>query len=197
MINDTAAEPTKEFSLLLSNVQGGATLGAEDTAAITLTDLDVLPPGTVQFNPSTYTIARDGGSIILTVERTDGTAGEATVDYLTLSGTAIGGQDFVAKTGTLTFASGSTTSQPITVEIVDDATADGDETFTIQLSNAQVADMGTASLATVTIADTPVTITDTPVFTDTTDDGGLFSFSWMTVGLVLIGLLGRTIRKTS
>lgn len=187
LINDTAAELDKSFSLLLSNAQGGATLGAADTATVSLTDNDVAPPGSLQFNPVSYEVARNGGSITLTVERVDGKAGEATVDYLTLAGTAHGGEDYVVQTGTLTFANGSTTSQPITVQILNDGTADGDEVFTIQLSNVTVADMGAADLATVTID-------DTLVYYGTSNDG-LFSFSWMTIGLVIIGLLARAGRK--
>jgi len=187
ILNNDAAEPTKTFELLLSNAQGGATLGTDDTAEVTLTDTDVDPAGTLQFNPASYSIGRNEGSIELTVERTGGEAGEATVDFLTLAGTAHGGEDYVVQTGTLTFADGSSTSQTITVAILDDSSEDGEEVFTVQLSGATVADLGAADLATVTI-------TDELVYRGTKSDG-LFSFNWMTVGLVLIGLLARTRRK--
>jgi len=84
----------------------------------------------------------------------------------------------------------SNKGQTFTVELLDDDTADGDEPFTVQLSHAQVADMGASTFATVTISDT----------LDSDGGGGssngLFSFSWITVGLVLIGLFGRVVRKT-
>ncbi|NOQ89876.1 MAG: choice-of-anchor F family protein, partial [Gammaproteobacteria bacterium] len=189
IINNDAAEPTKEFTLLLSNVQGGATLGAEDTATVTLTDTDIAPAGSLQFNPVDYSVAGNDGTITLTVERIDGVAGEATVEFLTLAGTALGSEDYVVQTGTLTFTDGSEASQSITVEILNDETFDGDEVFTIQLSNATVADIGGADIATVTIIDTTEVAP--------TKGDGIFGFGWITTGLVLIGLLGRVRRKTS
>lgn len=58
-----------------------------------------------------------------------------TVAYATANGTAIAGTDFIATSGTLTFNPGDT-SQAISVEIVDDAEAEVDENFFLNLSNA-------------------------------------------------------------
>ena len=61
-----------------------------------------------------------------------------TVNYATADGTATSPADFGAISGTLTFAPGVTT-QPISVSIVNDAIAEGNETFTVALSNPTVA----------------------------------------------------------
>ena len=58
-----------------------------------------------------------------------------TVDYETSDGTAVAGQDYAAKSGRLTFEEGDT-EQTIPVRILDDAVDEGEETFTLTLSNA-------------------------------------------------------------
>jgi hypothetical protein len=60
-------------------------------------------------------------------------APDATVDYQLISGTAIAGKDFVAATGTVSFASGP--SQTIPVKIKGDDKDELDETFRIKLLN--------------------------------------------------------------
>jgi hypothetical protein len=163
----------------------------DDSAAV-----GFLPAGTLQFNPVAYTVAENDGSVVLTVERTDGTAGDVTVNYQTVSGTAIGVNDYVSDTAALTFLDGET-SQTITVVLVNDTVAEAEESFTVLLSNAQGgATLGAITEAQVTIVDTDVA----PVEADSDGGGGssngIFSFSWITVGLVLIGLFGRIVRKT-
>lgn len=56
------------------------------------------------------------------------------VGYATVSGTASAGEDFVPVTGTITFPPGST-SQTIEVLVIGDRVFEGDETFTVELSN--------------------------------------------------------------
>ena len=62
-------------------------------------------------------------------------SGTVTVDYATANGTATLGQDYTAASGTLTFASGET-SKTVSVPVLDDAIDEGEETFTLTLSNA-------------------------------------------------------------
>jgi len=63
-----------------------------------------------------------------------------TVDYATAEGTAVSGADFNAGSGSLTFAPGQHT-QYITVTIIGDIDDEGDETFFVNLSAAQGADL--------------------------------------------------------
>ncbi len=61
-----------------------------------------------------------------------------TVDYATSDGAgasaAVAGQDYEARSGTLTFAAGETT-QTVSVPVVQDSHDEGEETFTLTLSN--------------------------------------------------------------
>ena len=64
-----------------------------------------------------------------------------TVDYATADGTATAGADYTATSGTLTFAAGEST-KTVNVPILDDSHDEGEETFTLRLSNATGAHIG-------------------------------------------------------
>jgi hypothetical protein len=72
-----------------------------------------------------------------------------TVHYATANGTAVAPQDYAATSGTLTFQPGET-SRTISVSIKGDRKREADETFSVQLSNAEGATIEDGS-ATVTI----------------------------------------------
>ena len=69
------------------------------------------------------------------------TSDPVTVDYGTTDGTAQAGADYTATSGTLTFAAG-VVEQTVSVPVLDDATDEGEETFTLTLSNASGAVIG-------------------------------------------------------
>ena len=82
-------------------------------------------------------------------------SGEVSIDYATADGTATAGADYVAATGSLTFGSAES-QQIIRVDLPDDDNlAEGDETFTVTLSNPSNATLATAQ-ATGTITDSDV-----------------------------------------
>ena len=109
--------------------------------------------GSVQFSVSSITAIEDVGSLSVTVLRTGGAAGSLTVDYATVDGTAIGGQDYTAASGTLTFNVGET-SKTIQIPIVDDATTEPDENFTVVLRNTPTLEaLGAPSTLLVTLQD--------------------------------------------
>jgi hypothetical protein len=109
--------------------------------------------GTLQFNSSQYSVNEDDGTATITVTRTGGSAGAISVDYATSDGSATAGIDYTAMSGTLHFADGQT-SQTITIPIIDDMLAEGDETFNVFLTNPSGgAKLGSIGTATVTIVD--------------------------------------------
>ena len=70
-----------------------------------LTYLDVsAAAGALQLSADTYSVAEDGGTLTVTVDRVGGSAGAVSVDYATADGTATAGLDYTAASGTLTFA---------------------------------------------------------------------------------------------
>lgn len=70
-----------------------------------------------------------------TVTLSAAAAGPVTVAYSTADGTATSGSDYVAASGSLTFAAGET-SKTIQVKVKGDKAAEGNETFTVRLANA-------------------------------------------------------------
>lgn len=94
--------------------------------------------------------------VVLTVFRGGNAAGVGpiTVDYATSDVTATAGEDYTATAGTLDFPEG-TYSRTIRIPILDDAVVEGDETFSLTLSNPTgEVDLVAPSRATFTIADT-------------------------------------------
>ena len=76
-----------------------------------------------------------GASVSFQVSLSHAAAGAVTVDYATADGTATAGVDYTATSGTLTFAAGDT-AKTVSVPVLDDAVNEGEETFTLALSNA-------------------------------------------------------------
>jgi hypothetical protein len=102
-------------------------------------------------------------SRIIQVRRTGNTSLASTVDYTTsdnsvatncytLAGVASSRCDYLTTLGTLHFAPGET-ERTILVPIVDDAYAEGPETFNFVLSNAGNSTLGSPATATLTILD--------------------------------------------
>lgn len=115
-------------------------------------------PGTLQFSAPTYTVAESGITATLTVSRTSGSMGAASVGYATANGTATGSAtaglgDYTTRTGTLSWLAGDTAAKTIAVTITNDTAVESDETFTVSLGNAVGAALGAQSVATVTVTD--------------------------------------------
>ena len=110
-------------------------------------------PGSLAFSSGNYSTAETAGSISITVTRTGGSAGDVSVNYATSDGTATSASDYSSAADTLIFLDGET-SQSFSVSISDDADYEGDEDFTVALSNAAGgASLGAQDTAAVTIVD--------------------------------------------
>ncbi len=97
--------------------------------------------------------ATEGGdsALVFVVTLDRAASGTVTVSYATADGTAAGGEDYEAASGTLAFAAGET-EKTVSVRTTDDSMNEQDETFTLTLSSPANATLGDA-VATGTIAD--------------------------------------------
>ena len=114
-------------------------------------DIGAVELSPIQFDAANYSVAENGGSAIVSVSRSGDTSQPATVHYATSDGTATAGSDYTSTSGDLAFAPGQTT-KTFNVQILDDNTYEGNETFTVTLSSPVGADLG-RSVAVVTIVE--------------------------------------------
>ena len=156
ILDDGLLEGNETVNLQLSSPGGGATLGVQSTAVLTIVDDEVAQPGVLQFSGPTYSVGESGVSATITVTRTGGSDGAVTVQYATANGSATAGSDYTGTSGTLSFGAGETT-KTFTVAILDDGLLEGNETVNLQLSGpGGGATLGVQSTAVLTIVDDEV-----------------------------------------
>ncbi|MDB9426220.1 CARDB domain-containing protein, partial [Microcystis aeruginosa CS-564/01] len=153
LINDSIYEPTETVNLTLSNPTGGATLGTQQTATLTIIDNDAVP-GVIQFSNGTYSINENGTPVTaVTLTRSNGTDGAVSVRINLTNGTATAGSDYNNNPITINFANGETTKS-IIIPIIDDSIVDPNQTINLTLTTPTGgATIGTQNTATVTIVD--------------------------------------------
>ena len=149
--NDSSEEGFETINLGLRKAFGGASLGEVNNAVLYIRDDDA-QYGSFRFSDSTTRRVRENeGQLTVIVTRSGGSYGHVTVDYATSDGEAMAGRDYTAVSGTLTFPHDET-RMSITVPITDDTAQEGDETFTLTLSNPTWgAEIGAPGEVTVTI----------------------------------------------
>lgn len=120
-----------------------------NTATVTMT---VKAVGSFHFSAESYTVDENAGGAVITVERTGGGAGFASLLFSTSNGTA-SSSDYIPVSQTLSFAEGETT-KTIKVPVTDDSVYEGDETIFLRLTNASGSgQLGIPTNATLTIKD--------------------------------------------
>jgi len=138
---DTIHESNETFTVDLSSPTG-ATL-AKGSATGTITNDDAAP--TLAINNVTTTEGNTGTkNFTFTVSLTGVTEVPVTVNYATSNGTATAGTDYIATTGSLTFAPGDI-AKAVTVLVNGDTTNEANETFLVLLSGATGATIADAS----------------------------------------------------
>lgn len=116
----------------------------------------------VMLTQSSTTGSEAVGNLAVSVTRTGGLEGSATVNYATSDGTATAGSDYTSTSGTLTFAAGELT-KTFLIPITNDTALEADETLNVNLSGATGETvLGLLTSGTVTIQDndntTPVAL---------------------------------------
>ena len=156
ILNDAVVEGNETVNLVLSSPTGGATLGGQSTAVLTIADDDVAQPGVLQFSAAAFSVNENLGTATVTVTRTGGSNVPVSVNFATSNGTATAGSDYTATSGTLNFAVGET-SKTFTIPIANDTLVEGDETVNLTLSSPTGgATLGSQSTAVLTIVDDEV-----------------------------------------
>ena len=155
--DDSTVEGEETFSVSLSGLVGGraaAEVDLTDTATVTITDND-----TAAVTLGNETVDEDAGTVTVTATLDNAVQGTGfTVTVSTAAGTATADSDYTTTTMMLMFAGTADEMQTFTVPILNDADAEGGETFTVSLSTltGTTLTVDISSTATVTITDDDV-----------------------------------------
>ena len=205
ILDDTIIEGNESVSLTLSDPTGGATIGSQNSAILTIVDNDFSQspsngqPGNLSFTAASYSDNEGSGStpnkIVATIQRTGGSDGVVSVQMQIDNppGTATDGSDYINISPiTITFNNGET-SKTVSIPIVGDTTVEPDETINLRLATPiGGATLGSQQTATYTIIndDSPITINSPEI--DVVDGGitipdntGSVNFGTATVGTPL------------
>jgi hypothetical protein len=150
---DTQNEADESFVVnLFSPVN--VSIGKDQGVGTIVNDDSVPPSKTIQFSQSAYSVQEELGALTVTVTRSGDTSAGASVDYQTVDGSSAQKTDFEYAAGTLIFAPGET-AKTFTLLINEDSYLEGNESFSLMLSNPVGGSLGTEGTAAVTIIDDP------------------------------------------
>lgn len=154
ILGDDIDEPDETFDGTITNVAGATLATGQDTDTATITDDDATP--VIKITPSVASQKEGSGGTATTyafqVTLTGATANTVTVAYATAPGTATADVDYVSQSGTVTFIPG-TLEQTIKITVVADNLDENDESFVVNLSNPQGANLSTSATASALILD--------------------------------------------
>jgi parallel beta-helix repeat protein len=143
IIDDSVYEGSKTFTVSLTTVTNGATIGSPRTTTVTITDNDPAP--SISIADARMNEGNSGTTNMpFVVTLTGATTVPATVQYQTVSNSASAGSDFQSVSGTLTFNPGET-QKTINVPIFGDTIMEPDETFFVTLFSASNATISRSS----------------------------------------------------
>jgi large repetitive protein len=156
---DAMVEPNEKFEVYLHNPVGTSVSDRTGVGTIVNDDTYVTPG--ISIGDATVTEGNAGTAYAtLTVTLTSAAAMDVTVQYVTADGSAAAGSDYVAASGTLTFAAGET-SRTVTVLVYGDRLGEPNETFFVNLSSPTNATIGDGQALGIIVDDEPrISISD-------------------------------------
>jgi uncharacterized protein len=135
IIDDGDLDPGESFAVVISNPSAGTI--ADDTGLVTITDNE--NPGALAIGDVSVAEGNAGTTAFtFTVTRSGGSAGAVGATWTLMLGGSADAADFdggQATSGAVSFAAGSNTPQTITILVQGDLAIEGDETFSVVLSN--------------------------------------------------------------
>ncbi|MGJ8725612.1 MAG: immunoglobulin domain-containing protein [Roseibacillus sp.] len=126
----------------------------EDAVKIVAFEGDFVPnsPGTIQLGSFAVSASECDGTLRIPVVRIGGATGAATIDY-SFTNINASASDYTATPGSLSFANGEAGTKYIEVTLTADTEVENIEVFTVDLTNATGAALGTLTSANAAIID--------------------------------------------
>jgi len=195
---DTVVEPDETFSVKLAN-PSGATL-SRAVATGTIKNDDAALPGVSIADVAVTEGNGEHAHFMFTVTMDKASTAPVTVRYATSDVTATAGADYVAASGTLSFAPG-VVAQTVHVDIIGDTAVEPNETFKVTLSSPSGA-TATRAIATGTITnDDVVVVTPGLSISDASasesGSGGIASGYLRTSGNQIVDSQGKPVQLSS
>lgn len=185
LANDDEFEINKNVTFALRNPNGVNLDETLSEATIAIASDDAGEPGVFSFASTAYSL-EEGGSITVTVTRSDGADGEVTLQLVSEDGTA-SDADYTAIDEVLVFANGEI-EKSAKFNATSDTLSESNETVTLRLINEN-ANLGTAEV-TVTITNKA---TNSGTGGNDNNDGGGGSVGWSALGLLLVAMFRRRV----
>jgi hypothetical protein len=156
VLDDTEPESAETLELALGAATGGAVIGTQSTATLTILDNDEQASSLIRFANSTVTRSEASSSASITVLRSGELSGAASARVETRDGTAEAGLDYQALSFLLEWAPGDGSARTLNVMLLDDDLAEGDESFELVLTDLVGAELGSPSSIAIHILDDDV-----------------------------------------
>ena len=187
---DTTYEANETLTLALSNASGATV--AHGTATGTILNDDASPSVSISNASFAEGSAASPGHGSFTVSLSSASGLPVTVHYGTQDGTAVAGKDYVAQSGTLTFAPGQTQQ---TIQVAGTgATIAATESFNIVLSSPSGATIAQGTGAgTIQAAPPTISIGNTTAVEGGSSSGGVLSGPLSTVGNQIVNSAGQAV----
>jgi len=144
--NETLYELDETIEIALSN-PSGASLGSPFIHTYTILGNDA---PVVSVSSTSQSIAENSGSGTFSISMNQSISSTVVVDYTVSNGTATNGTDFSLANGSLSITPGNT-SASTSFTLIDDCDIEPNETFSITLTSATIASIGSNATQTVTI----------------------------------------------
>ncbi len=147
--DDTGDEPDESFDITLSGASG-ASLGTTISQTVNIIDDDGAP--TIQLGSTTYNVGEEEGSLDVVVSLSNSSSSTISVTVQSGDISATAGVDYDAVNSPLVFAAGEI-SKTVSIAISNDTIYEGDELFSLTLTDEENVTLGINTAAVVTITE--------------------------------------------
>jgi hypothetical protein len=193
IVDDNLLEANETINLTLTNPSGGATIGGQNTATLTVIDNDA----ELQFARSFFSASENGTPFVaITVTRTGNLDRDVAATVTLADGTATAPVDYDNTPIPVEFEAGET-EQTLEVPLVDDELVENLETIRLGLANpSEGATIGEQSTSTLLVADDDTSLQFSRPTFSVNEDGTPVQAVTVTRAGVLDGAVSATVTLT-